>query len=140
MKRSIFVNGIALSRSIILFGLLFMLVSMTQTGELIYYIHPRFQNLTQWTRYILFAFLLIELPQIVTISRSKKGHACGCGHSSWSCLAFVFTLCLVFLLPNGSLDASMVTNKGLNSRLYPENVLSYQKTPRPLAAELQKPT
>jgi len=112
------VNSDALIKSILLFGLILFLFLLNSSGELSLYIHPRFIGLSKAAGCLLALLMLVQCLQI--FSPGAHPPSCNCGHhhkSSWSYIPFAFAIFIAFAFPSTSLDASMVANKGLNSRL-----------------------
>ena len=111
-------HGDAMLRSLILAGFIFLLITLDSADELLFYIHPRFLLPAQLSAAVLAFFLLIQAWQAL-FSRGHHAH-CGCGHDHscrWLYIPFLFFLCIAFAFPTTSLSASLVANKGLNSRL-----------------------
>lgn len=135
MKRRLSFDFHAFVRSTILAGFIALLSWMLNTQQLALYINPRFTILTEIACFLLFLMLLAQLVAIIRIGRYT-----GCAHSTsrqWEYIPFIFILLLAFLVPSNTLNANLVSSKGLNSQLeIVEN--SKKDMPRPLAAKLKK--
>lgn len=129
-------NKDVLARALILLGFVLLLFSLIATEQLTLYVHPRIINFIKISDGLLFMMFLLQcwhLKKTWSWSRST-GEDKHC-NKYWKYMPFVFTLCIALLLPNTSLNASLVNNKGLNSQITTE---ISKKEYRPLAPELRK--
>ncbi|AIF54188.1 TIGR03943 family protein [Pelosinus sp. UFO1] len=128
LNRDIFV------RVVLLLGFIILLFSIITTSQLTLYVHPRVTSLIKISGYILF---MMFLRQCWNLKKAWNQSVCG-SHSHrtyWKYSPFVLTLLIAFILPNSSLNASLVNNKGLNSQI--SNEVSNREY-RPLADELRQ--
>ncbi|MEN6412911.1 MAG: TIGR03943 family protein [Veillonellales bacterium] len=126
----------ALLRSIILFGFMGLLLWLIHTNQLTLYINPKFSVLVETAGYLLFPLGVAQMLSIIQPipflnSPHRHNHA-----SRLLYLPFIAILALAFLLPNNTLNANLVNNKGLNSQLTAP-APGYE-LPRPLAAKLRR--
>lgn len=140
MKKQWAINEDALLKTIILLGLVFFLLSSIRTEEISLYIHPRFTNLILFTTGVLVILAIVQAGQL--FNRHHHMLSCGCGHehgpSTWLYVPFAVTLLIAFALPSSNLDAGVVLNKGLNSRVGASALSLAQKDNRTTPAELVK--
>lgn len=127
-------NRDILARTLLLLGFLILLFSLIMTKQLTLYIHPRGTKLIEISGYVLFLMFLMQCYKL------KKAWIQSIGGSNnykiyWKYYPFILTLLIAFILPNYSLNASLVKNKGLNSQIANENSRGEY---RPLAAELRQ--
>jgi putative membrane protein len=135
-RRKQYLDAHALLRSVILGGFLALLVWLVTTRQLSLYINPRFNTLIELSGYVLLPMLIVQLLSVIRY-RSIGDYAAGHEHHGKSgYLPFVVFLVVAYMVPGNTLDASLVDNKGLNSRLATV-VNSVKDMPRPLAAELR---
>jgi putative membrane protein len=121
-------------RILLLLGFIILLFSIITTNQLTLYVHPRVTSLIQISVYILFIMFLRQCWNLVKAWNQSvsKSHI---HRTYWNYLPFILTLLIAFLLPNSSLNASLVKNKGLNSQISTEVSKGEY---RPLAAELRQ--
>lgn len=127
----------ALSRSLILAGFLALLVWLINTQQLSLYINPRFSVLAELSGFVLFAMFVVQAATIIrsaSLRNGSHGHTHG---GQWSYIPFVIVLTLAFWVPGNTLNANLVSTKGLNSQLSVA-AKDLKDMPRPLADELKK--
>lgn len=133
------VNMDSLIKTLLLAGSTISLFSIIYTDELVLFIHPRFNIGAEIAAYTLAVLTCIQATRIITIPH-RHSHSATVHHSHFNylaCFAFATVLSAGVFLPNKTLDAKLVSNKGLNTRLNPEFVYADQSMPRPLAAQLR---
>jgi putative membrane protein len=109
------------------------------SDQLSLYIHPRFTIFMEIADILLLIMAVTQFVRIffVTKSLSHCGHTHEHTHFFKSdVILFVATLFFSMIFPNTTLDANLVADRGLNTRLTP-NVASEENLPRPLAAKLK---
>jgi putative membrane protein len=125
-------------RAVILFGFIALLMWLVNTYQLTLYINPRFSSLIEIAGWLLFPMAIIQSLSIVRVvyahEAQYKGHSHG-GRLSYA--PFVILLALAFALPGNTLNANLVSSKGLNSQLAATPAATYEMS-RPLAPKLQQ--
>jgi len=127
-------NKDVLARVLILLGFVLVLFSLIITEQLTLYVHPRIISLIKISDGLLFMMFLLQCWNLKKIWNKSTGEAKHCNRC-WEYMPFIFALLIALLLPNTSLNASLVNNKGLNSQITTE---ISKKEYRPLAPELRK--
>lgn len=127
-------NKDVLARALILLGFVLLLFSLIITEQLTLYVHPRIISLIKISDGLLFMMFLLQCWNFKKAWNKSTGEVKHC-NKYWKYMPFVFTLFIALLLPNTSLNASLVNNKGLNSQFTSE---ISKKEYRPLAPELRK--
>ena len=122
------------AKALLLLGFLILLFSLIISNQLILYVNPRVTNLIKLSGCVL---LLMFLRQCWHLKKAwnQPEEKTSIHKKYWKYFPFVVTLVLAFLLPNSSLNASLVQNKGLNSQISNE---ASKGEYRPLAAELRE--
>lgn len=127
-------NRDILARALLLLGFFVLLLFLIMTNQLTLYVNPKVTNLIKISAGLLFIMFLLQcwhLKKSWTESKNQSHN----GGGYWRYSPFVLVLLIALLLPNTSLSASLVQNKGLNSQITGENSKGAY---RPLAAELQQ--
>ena len=130
-----FNNG-AFLQSIILLGFIILLGWLDITNQLPLYINPKFIILTELSCYLLIPMFVIQLLNTLLPAPHSKEQHCHHHSSCWRFFPFLAVLIIAFAVPDNTLNANLVNNKGLNTQinLIPD---SAQDIPRPLAPELK---
>ncbi|MBP2632273.1 MAG: hypothetical protein H6Q70_2901 [Firmicutes bacterium] len=123
-------NRESLARTLILLGFFLLLFSLIITDQLTLYVHPRIVMLIEMSAGLLFMMFLLQGWKL---SKTWNKPTEECKH--WKYMPFVFTLLVALILPNTSLNASLVSNKGVNSQVTTE---ISKKDYRPLAPEMRQ--
>jgi len=115
-------NKDAFTRSFILAGFVYFIYTMMESHQLAMYVHPRFFPLIQASIVLLCILLVVQFLQIFSCHTHHA--ACGCSHHNhtWMFVPFLIALFLAFAFSTTSLDAKIVDNKGLNTRLNLNNI------------------
>jgi putative membrane protein len=115
-------NNDAFTKSLIVAGFVYFIYSMMVSNQLAMYVNPRFFPLIQASILLLCILLVVQILQI--FSHHKHHAACGCSHHNhtWVFIPFLIALFLAFAFSTTSLDAKIVDNKGLNTRLNLNNI------------------
>ncbi|MEN6567385.1 MAG: TIGR03943 family protein [Veillonellales bacterium] len=125
-------------RAVILFGFITLLMWLVNTYQLTLYINPRFSSLLEITGWLLFPMAIIQALSIVRVVYAHEAKYQGHRHEGRLAYApFVILLSLAFALPGNTLNANLVSNKGLNSQLAATPAASYEMS-RPLAPKLRQ--
>ena len=124
----------AFIRAIILLGFISLLTWLSITDQLPLYINPKFSLLVELSCLVLIPMFAI---QILDFFVPTDTHHCHTSASCWRYVPFLAILVLSFALPGKTLNANLVTNRGLNSPLSVA-VASAQDIPRPLASEFSQ--
>lgn len=117
MLRQIRLNFDSLIKSIILFGYIAFLSWLLGTHDIRFYINPRYNQFTEITVNVLLLLLVIQGLQIFYV---KKEVSCSPHYIKWNWtvyIPFIASLVLALSLPSSSLDAKLVSMKGLNTRI-----------------------
>lgn len=104
------------------------------TEQLPLYINPKFSILVELACFALIPMFAIQVLDSLIPTSSIDGHHCHAHTGRWVYIPFLAILALAFALPDNTLNANLVTNRGLNSQLTMA-VASAQDLPRPLASE-----
>lgn len=137
MRRKFIFDMHALIRSSILAGFLTLLIWLVSTQQLSLYINPRFKVLTELSGFVLFAMLIVQAVTIIRPAAFNSGRHTHSHGGRWSYLPFIIVLTLAFWVPGNTLNANLVSTKGLNSQLSAA-AKDLKDMPRPLAVELKK--
>jgi putative membrane protein len=124
-------------RGTILFGFISLLTWLIMTDQLSLYINPNFSILVQLSCFLLLPMLSIQVLDVLVPARSITEHHVHTPRRYWTYIPFLAILILAFALPDNTLNANLVTTRGLNSQLNTV-VTSQQDLPRPLAAEFSQ--
>ncbi|MDF2636621.1 MAG: hypothetical protein K0R78_3495 [Pelosinus sp.] len=127
-------NKDGLAKALILLGFVLLLFSLIITDQLTLYVHPRIITLIELSDGLLFMMFLLQCWNLKKTWNNSTDEPKQCDRY-WRYLPFVFTLLIALILPNTSLNASLVNNKGLNNQIITE---ISKKDYRPLAPELRK--
>lgn len=129
-------NMNAFTQAILLFGFWVFLIWLDLTEQLPLYINPKFIIFTELSYCLLLPMLIIRLFD--TFLHSSESH----NHSKWSQLSYVpffIVLLLAAALPTNTLNANLVSSKGLNNTLLLNNPSGMmQDVPRPLAKQFHQ--
>lgn len=131
-KPDSFNNG-AFLQSIILLGFIILLGWLDITNQLPLYINPKFIILTESSCYLLIPMFVIQLLSALLPAPNNNEQHCHHHSGPWKLLPFLAVLIIVFAVPDNTLNANLVNNKGLNTQISD----SVQDVPRPLAPELK---
>lgn len=113
----------AFLRGIILFGFAMLLLSLTLTGDLKYYVAPRLYTLVYVCTVIFFILSIVQVIRSTPKGQEEEIECdCGTDHtiigSIWKKFLiysiFIFPLITGFALPENVLDSSVATKKGVN--------------------------
>lgn len=140
MRNNYIFDSHALMRAIVLFGFIALLLWLVNTYQLTLYINPRFKGLIEIAGWLLFPMAILQALSIVQVSYAfeqapampRHSH-----HSRWAYIPFLLVLTLAFGLPGNTLNANLVSSKGLNSQLAASPSGSYEMS-RPLAPKLKQ--
>ncbi len=134
-KKPMLNNG-SFIQSILLLGFIILLAWLDITRQLSLYINPKFIVLTELSYFLLIPMLIIQLLAPVLPARNTDEH-CHTHGGIWRYVPFFAILLFAFAVPENTLNANLVSSKGLNSQpIVTAN--SIQDLPRPLAAALSK--
>lgn len=134
-KKPMLNNG-SFIQSILLLGFIILLAWLDITRQLSLYINPKFIVLTELSYFLLIPMLIIQLLDPLLPARNTDEH-CHTHGGIWRFVPFFAILLLAFAVPENTLNANLVSSKGLNSQpIVTAN--SIQDLPRPLAAALSK--
>ncbi len=120
-------------RALILLGFIIMILSLIGSEQLTLYIHPKFAGLVELANYLLLPLLAAQLLAIFRPAHPL--HQQHSHNSRWTYLPFVIVLALAFGLPNHTLNANLVSTKGLNSQAV--STTNFEMS-RPLADALRQ--
>ncbi|WP_110955367.1 TIGR03943 family putative permease subunit [Anaerosinus massiliensis] len=126
-------NKEAVVRTVILLGFVLLLFWLIMTEQITLYVHPRIINLIKLSNGLFFMMFLLQCWKLKK-TWNKSTEQSKCCSRYWRYSPFFFTLAIAILLPNTSLNASLVPNKGLNSQV--TNAISKQND-RPIVAEMR---
>lgn len=127
----------ALIRALILAGFFGLISWLVNTQQLSLYINPRFNFLTELSGCLLFAMLVVQAATIIRPVGLRSDRYVHSHESQWGYIPFIIFLLLSFWVPGNTLNANLVSTKGLNSQLtVAANDL--RDMSRPLADELKK--
>jgi putative membrane protein len=126
-----FTSG-ACIQSIILLGFIILLVWLDISKQLPLYINPKFIILTQISYIVLIPMLVIQIIDVLLPTYSVYEHHCHKPSMIGKYTPFFMILLLAFAVPENTLNANLVSSKGLNSQ---SSVItnSIKDLPRPLA-------
>jgi len=126
----------ALTQATLFLGFWFFLIWLDLTEQLSLYINPKFTILTEISYCLLLPMLIIRLFD--TFFHTNEPHE----HSKIGQLRYVPFFAILLLaaaLPNNTLNANLVNNKGLNSALAANTTsATVQDVPRPLAKQFKQ--
>lgn len=129
-------NKNALTQAALFFGFLFFLIWLDLTDQLLLYINPKFTILIQISYCLLLPMLIIRLFDIFLHTKEPQEHS-KIGQLRY--VPFFAILLLAAALPNNTLNANLVNNKGLNSTLtINTTTAAMQDIPRPLAKQFRQ--
>ncbi|MCC5465894.1 TIGR03943 family putative permease subunit [Pelosinus baikalensis] len=126
-----FNNG-ACIQSIILLGFIILLLWLDITKQLPLYINPKFIVLTQISYLLLVPMLVIQIIDTLLPTSSVYEQYCHKHSSIGKYTPFFMILLLAFAVPENTLNANLVSSKGLNSQSS-AITHSIKDLPRPLA-------
>ncbi|MBU2700318.1 putative membrane protein [Sporomusaceae bacterium BoRhaA] len=141
MNRQLHFHIHSLIKSLVLLSSFNLIRVLLSAEQLSLYIHPRFTFFTEVADYLLLILALAEFSRVVSISNVPVNslHQHSHGHDlNGGYILFVATLFFAMVFPNSTLDATQVSNRGLNTRITP-NTATIENLPRPLAEELKTP-
>lgn len=124
-------------RGIILFGFISLLAWLSITEQLPLYINPKFSILVDISCFLLIPMFVMQVLDCLLPASSQGEHHCHTHLGGWRYIPFLAILVLAFALPDNTLNANLVTNRGLNSQINMA-VTSGQELPRPLASEFRQ--
>lgn len=127
----------ALIQGIILLGFISLLTWLSMTQQLPLYINPKFSILIELSCFLLIPMFSIQVLDSLLPTSDIAGHHCHAPTGRWRYIPFLVILVLAFALPDNTLNASLVTSRGLNSQINTV-VTSAQDVPRPLAPEFRQ--
>jgi len=131
-------NGDAFMRGIILFGFITLLIWLSITEQLPLYINPNFSILIEISCFLLIPMFTIQiLDFLIPINSMGDEHHCHTHTGPCRYIPFLTILVLAFALPDNTLKANLVSNRGLNSQINTV-VTSTQVVSRPLAPTLRE--
>ncbi|BBB90282.1 MAG TPA: TIGR03943 family protein [Methylomusa anaerophila] len=128
----------AVVRSTILLGFIAWFFYLNFTGQITLYIHPRFVTMTELTVYFLIPLFLLQAGKIIGQDKPTASSCCHSHSGKWVYIPFIIALLLAFLVPTNSLDAKLVENRGLNSKVPAKSSADLSGISRPLAKELSQ--
>ena len=103
-------------QSILLLGFIILLSWLDVTEQLPLYINPKFTVLTQLSYILLIPMFVIQIiDTLLPVTTFSEQH---CPNHSvfWKYTPFFIILILAFIVPENTLNANLVSNKGLNSQ------------------------
>jgi putative membrane protein len=119
-------------QSILLLGFIILLAWLDITRQLPLYINPKFIILTELSYFLLIPMLIIQILDPLLPARNTDEHSHT--HATvWKYVPFFAILLLAFAVPENTLNANLVSAKGLNSQSS-VTASSIQDLPRPLAS------
>ena len=127
----------AFIRAIILLGFISLLIWLSITEQLPLYINPKFLLLIQLSCFLLIPMLAIQVFDALLPANTTDEHHCHTPSGFWVYIPSLAVLVLGFAIPDNTLNANLVANRGLNSPIN-KAVTSTQEVSRPLAAELSQ--
>lgn len=143
MRRQLGFSFHSLIKSLVLLSSFNLIRSLLNTEQLSLYIHPRFTFFTEAADYLLLIMFLAELSRVILISKGSINSLDQHFHNHFhkhsfngGYILFVATLFFAMVFPNTTLDATQVSNRGLNTRITP-SAATVENLPRPLAEELK---
>ena len=133
-KKPTLYNG-SFIQSVLLLGFIILLAWLDITRQLPLYINPKFIILTELSYFLLIPMLIIQVLDPFLPARNTEH--CHTHTSIGKYVPFFIILILAFAVPENTLNANLVSSKGLNSQ---SNVTanSIQDLPRPLAPAFSK--
>ncbi len=137
-KNRFLFNFNALLRTVILFGFMILLIWLIKTQQLNLYINPKFTGLVEITGCLLFPMSVAQALNILQPAYSLSDHHNHSHSGFWMYIPFLIVLELAFAVPSNTLNANLVSAKGLNSQLSAP-ASSYEMS-RPLAPKLRQMT
>ncbi len=113
---------VPVGRALFLAGFIYFIYTLLTENKLGMYVHPRFFLFIQGTMFMLLLLLVGQLSLLFLQHREEAPHSacgCGCGHHQHlrSLWPFLLVLFLAFAFSTTNLDAKIVENKGMNTRL-----------------------
>lgn len=141
------INKEGFIRSLILLGFSALLFWLMRSNNIIFYINPRYERLTEIAAIIIFIMFLAQAGS--SLRRSAFDHS----RSNFiqdtiklAYLPFMITLAMAFLLPDSALDANLAANKGMNLSTQPATTVqsgsantTFNDSAAPLAPQAQNP-
>lgn len=123
-------------QSLLLLGFIILLAWLDITGQLPLYINPKFIILTELSYFLLIPMLVVQLLEPLLPARNAEDN-CHTHSTTWKYVPFFAVLLLTIAVPENTLNASLVSSKGLNSQTS-VSASSIQDLPRPLAPAFSK--
>lgn len=115
-------------------GFISLFVWLDMTEQFSLYINPRFVGLIQYSYWLLLPLLVVQLFDLL-LADGHRIHPAGYGKYIPFCIILALAVCL----PDNTLNASLVSSKGLNpQKAVPVTASAMAGTPRPLKQELQR--
>ncbi|CUH94990.1 hypothetical protein P22_1059 [Propionispora sp. 2/2-37] len=123
----------ALLRFSLLLGFISLFVWLDMTEQFSLYINPRFITLVQYSYWLLLPLLVVQFFDLLL--PDDRIRPSGCSRYIPFCIILTLAVCL----PDNTLNASLVSSKGLNQQKAVLNTASPKtEMPRPLKQELQQ--
>lgn len=136
-KRTNIFNSDACLKGIILLGFISLLTWLSITEQLPLYINPNFSILVDLSCFVLIPMFAIQVLDSLLPTSNRDEHHCHTHINRSRYIPFLAILSLAFVLPDNTLNANLVTNRGLNSQINTV-VTSTQNIPRPFAADFRQ--
>jgi putative membrane protein len=134
-KRPTLNNG-SFIQSVLILCFIILLAWLDITRQLPLYINPKFIVLTELSYFLLIPMFIIQVFDPLLPARNIDEH-CHTHTTIWKYVPFFAILLLAFAVPENTLNANLVSSKGLNSQSS-VTASSIQDLPRPLASAFSK--